>query len=139
MALIKCPECGRDISDTAAVCPHCGYDMAQKKEDFVPVVKTLSKVKRKDTGKMIAELIGSVILLAVGVPLVSIGVGIVLIIIGVIGFFVALCTGKRIQQGECPYCSTVLDIDVPSAARIKCPKCGNVFKRNESSLESTHE
>ncbi len=24
MALIKCPECGRDISDTASACPGCG-------------------------------------------------------------------------------------------------------------------
>jgi len=25
VALIKCPECGREISDKAEVCPHCGY------------------------------------------------------------------------------------------------------------------
>ena len=25
MALIKCPECGRDVSDQVSVCPHCGY------------------------------------------------------------------------------------------------------------------
>lgn len=25
MALIKCPECGREISDKAAVCPQCGF------------------------------------------------------------------------------------------------------------------
>ena len=25
MALIKCQECGEEISDQAAVCPHCGY------------------------------------------------------------------------------------------------------------------
>lgn len=24
MALIKCPECGKEISDTATTCPHCG-------------------------------------------------------------------------------------------------------------------
>ena len=24
MALIKCPECGREISDKAKACPHCG-------------------------------------------------------------------------------------------------------------------
>ena len=27
MALIKCPECGKDISDLAASCPQCGYPM----------------------------------------------------------------------------------------------------------------
>ena len=27
MAIIKCPECGNDISDKAATCPHCGVDV----------------------------------------------------------------------------------------------------------------
>lgn len=25
MALIKCPECGKEISDVAVKCPNCGY------------------------------------------------------------------------------------------------------------------
>mgnify|MGYP002082164609 CR=1 FL=1 len=25
MALIKCPECGKEISDKAPVCIHCGF------------------------------------------------------------------------------------------------------------------
>lgn len=28
MALIKCPECNREISDKAASCPHCGYPIS---------------------------------------------------------------------------------------------------------------
>lgn len=28
MALIKCPDCGRDISDQAPACPHCGRPAA---------------------------------------------------------------------------------------------------------------
>ena len=31
MALIKCPECGKMYSDTAASCPNCGY---RKRMDF---------------------------------------------------------------------------------------------------------
>lgn len=27
MALIKCPECGREISDKAKMCIHCGYPL----------------------------------------------------------------------------------------------------------------
>lgn len=27
MALINCPECGAEISDTANKCPHCGYTL----------------------------------------------------------------------------------------------------------------
>ena len=29
MALIKCPECGREISDRALSCPNCGYPISQ--------------------------------------------------------------------------------------------------------------
>ena len=25
MALGKCPECGKDVSETASKCPHCGF------------------------------------------------------------------------------------------------------------------
>ena len=30
MALIKCPECGKEISDIATSCPNCGYPMVAK-------------------------------------------------------------------------------------------------------------
>lgn len=29
MALIKCPECGREVSDKALSCPNCGYPITQ--------------------------------------------------------------------------------------------------------------
>ncbi len=31
MALIKCPECGREISDNASNCPGCGYTFTETK------------------------------------------------------------------------------------------------------------
>ena len=30
MALITCPECGKEISDQASVCPYCGAPVAKK-------------------------------------------------------------------------------------------------------------
>lgn len=29
MALIKCPECGKEVSDSAKTCPNCGYPIAE--------------------------------------------------------------------------------------------------------------
>lgn len=37
MALIKCPECGKEISDRAPACIHCGYPL-----DNEPIVKSQS-------------------------------------------------------------------------------------------------
>ena len=30
MALIKCPECNKEVSDYAEACPHCGYPLKKK-------------------------------------------------------------------------------------------------------------
>ncbi|RYF51065.1 MAG: zinc ribbon domain-containing protein [Cytophagaceae bacterium] len=28
MALVLCPECKKEVSDTAKACPHCGFNLA---------------------------------------------------------------------------------------------------------------
>lgn len=35
MALIKCPECGKEISDQSTVCIHCGFPLQNKNECIV--------------------------------------------------------------------------------------------------------
>lgn len=37
MALIHCPECGKEISDQAPACIHCGYPMVQEAREAGPV------------------------------------------------------------------------------------------------------
>ena len=32
MALINCPECNKEISDSARKCPHCGYPLKEEVE-----------------------------------------------------------------------------------------------------------
>lgn len=34
MALINCPECGKEISDKAEFCPNCGYPIESDYEDY---------------------------------------------------------------------------------------------------------
>ena len=41
MALIKCPECGKDVSDTAVSCPKCGFLIASN-----PKINELAEQKR---------------------------------------------------------------------------------------------
>lgn len=36
MALIKCPECGKDVSDKAVACIHCGYPLASRSVESQP-------------------------------------------------------------------------------------------------------
>lgn len=37
MAMIKCPECGKDVSDQAVSCPNCGAAI-KKKQSVVGVI-----------------------------------------------------------------------------------------------------
>ena len=34
MALIQCPECGRQVSDKAVACPECGYPISQPSQQY---------------------------------------------------------------------------------------------------------
>ena len=36
MAIIKCPNCGNDISDKAEKCIHCGYELTKKVGNVCP-------------------------------------------------------------------------------------------------------
>lgn len=47
MALIKCPECGKDFSEMAEACPNCGYSIKKAKEQTMlkPVMERKSKYK----------------------------------------------------------------------------------------------
>ena len=41
MALIKCPECGQDVSDKAAQCPRCGYPIAEMMSEKTAKLKMM--------------------------------------------------------------------------------------------------
>ena len=50
MALINCPECGKEISDKAKNCIHCGYPLDSVKSENIPVVTENSN---KDSDKAV--------------------------------------------------------------------------------------
>lgn len=41
MAMIKCPECGKEVSDKARSCPNCGNPMTDNQLSFVKDKLTL--------------------------------------------------------------------------------------------------
>lgn len=49
MALIKCPECGKEISDKAGKCPNCGYPIDVQEE----------KIRVDDGGKILESVDGT--------------------------------------------------------------------------------
>lgn len=67
MALIKCPGCGRDISDRALSCPQCGYQMQEHltenaQGENAEIHEETSKFKKR---KHIITAIAGIVLVAV--------------------------------------------------------------------------
>lgn len=55
MALIKCPECGKQISDKAEVCPHCGIEV----QKVLLEIREKQRIQRKKHKKRIIVSIAS--------------------------------------------------------------------------------
>ena len=68
MALIKCPECGKEISDKADKCINCGYPIANQSKKFNPVVNHRNSNKYSQRNIIVISLL-SVVIIVVGVIL----------------------------------------------------------------------
>lgn len=51
MALIKCPECGREVSDKALSCPNCGYPFSQDPLEWAMDFETSPSVQASEPKK----------------------------------------------------------------------------------------
>lgn len=58
MALIKCPECGKELSDKAGFCPNCVYPISQIMDGKKRVTK-----KRKSNKWLGSQALGSMMVL----------------------------------------------------------------------------
>src|SRR3990170_9086402 len=66
MALISCPECKKQISDTAASCPKCGNQLSPEK------IVEIKEKAQKDQKIQQGCVIGCLIILGVGLLLLFI-------------------------------------------------------------------
>lgn len=72
MALVKCPECGREISDTAKQCPHCGYTLKSNIETAKQVASVAGNALRNVFFKY-GELVLPLLFLVTGMTCLFVG------------------------------------------------------------------
>lgn len=48
MALIKCPECGKEISDKSKACIHCGYPLDRTAKENITLSEPAKLPEYKD-------------------------------------------------------------------------------------------
>lgn len=78
MSLVKCPECGREISDCAFACPYCGFPISkvnlelqeENTKDFIEKNESLidekeNNIKRTNSVKNIKILIPAIVVLCI--------------------------------------------------------------------------
>lgn len=76
MSLIKCPECGKEISDSATACPGCGHPMkkspgieSQNKNDLSERYRKMGEKQKKEKkkgGKLKWIVIAVIVILIIG-------------------------------------------------------------------------
>ena len=99
MALIRCPECGKEISDKAEACPNCGY----------PIVG-LGKAKRTTNEIMKTSLLADIGFTVLGIICaifafvayytVSTDAFVVLIILAAVLFIIGSVYGRLIRKNN---------------------------------------
>lgn len=130
MALIKCPECGKEISDSAKQCPHCGFTL-----------KT-----NIDTAKQVASVAGNAVrnvVLKYGesiIPMALLLVGVAYLIIGaLVGFYHNYNYNAVLDIIETPFEDIVgfwipllMTIILPIVSLIICKKYLKKLEETES-------
>lgn len=74
MALIKCPECGKMISDKAHACPNCGYPLQKRARRAIHELrreaeraesKKAAATMKKSVSQITRNLIASIVLILI--------------------------------------------------------------------------
>lgn len=81
MAIISCPECGKEISDRARACPHCGTPISDKE---TTIEKTSKRYKGQQLGGCLLSIVG--VIIAAGGSETGGTIGGVMIVIGLVLF-----------------------------------------------------
>lgn len=102
MALIKCPKCGKEMSDRAASCPQCGTSINEIMAELRTPVN--SSCKNGKT-KRVPAWVGILII-----------IGTLLLMVGIVWFFVFKPSKNNLDQKsfdnpdqEVSYCTELLD------------------------------
>lgn len=128
MALVNCPECNKEISDSAKQCPSCGYEIQKE-------------ITRSELGEIEKNPAQGMLCIFVGIIAIIFGfltIGIIIGIFAIIGGFAFIGMGalkiSGTQKGLCPYCNNELTVK-HNAVVNKCPHCKKTSKKLNNYLE----
>lgn len=115
MALIKCTECGKEISDKATICPNCGCPLDNDDTPKTETMPTNISVPAKKTKKT------AFVIIIIGI------VAILAIIVGI--FLYRNYSQRKLAAEKEAYIDTAYDFSLEILyAAAKCEDAGNLIK-----------
>lgn len=122
MALIRCPECGRDVSDFAKLCINCGFPISNQKET-VENNKCIINGETYDLSLIKDDLVRNPNDIGVKNKAIS---AVVNLVEGIMVFDAALLVETIIRTGNIPpeYNRDKLTPSLPEKP-VYCPKCNS--------------
>jgi len=135
MALIKCSECGKDVSDKASSCPNCGAPILENAKAVV------DEPRREPLGPVIKENGKAIMFISIGVIMVIVGLMTIVMIIGIIPLLlgVAFISFGRNQlagtrHSRCPKCGAKIEVKANESV-IQCNACKGALRIRGQYLE----
>ena len=135
MALISCPECGKEISDAARSCPHCGYAIREAAANQIKRTPLTEKNPSRASGVFLCTggmvmVLGSLLLCVVLLP-----VGVLGLVISAMMILAGVEQFKDAQSGVCPYCRNSVTVPTKDLT-CKCPHCHKTSTKKDNFLET---
>lgn len=135
MALMSCPECGKEISDAARACPHCGYAIRESASKQIKRTPLTEKAPSRGYGMFlfifgVVAALGGLLFCLFFLPL-----GVIVLVVSAMMILAGVEQFKDAQSGTCPYCGN--SVTVPAADHThKCPHCHKTSTKRDNFLET---
>ncbi len=107
MAIVKCPECRKPISDKATLCSHCGFTYKEASAEDIERAARIVRLKQRHRLQMMVY--GSMLIFLVGVLFyyfgktmasnVYLGIGYASLALGGLGYLFARLKGLAAKRG----------------------------------------
>ncbi len=135
MALISCPECGKQISDTTPSCPHCGYQFSAATGANNPAPTKIGEISQN-------YAVGfAMILFGVLMVIVTFFAFIMFLPLGILVCWAPIfLLGTGIQKVAgfrsicCPHCGKPAEVS-KNFENYKCPTCKKRSVRDKDYLK----
>jgi DNA-directed RNA polymerase subunit RPC12/RpoP len=138
MALVKCNECDREMSDTLDSCPHCGYRVAPEHPIALTQKSTPLGVRKRGFVSGVLLLLLAALLLRAGIRSFEDGVRAVSLLscfgVSISGFF-GVYNIIGWYNVVCPNCEKEIRIRRYSQS-LKCHYCKKISVRKGNMLEA---